>query len=119
MVPFGCGASIFYNYVDFQFRNDTPYTFQLVFWLDEKYINGDLRSDSDLPFAYHIAEKNHAFIKKGEEFYRTNELWRNKVSKVSGDTVESACLQRIFSLVKYVPEEFIDYEDVKFELPVL
>lgn len=107
VVPFGCGASIFYNYVDYQFKNNTGRTFQLLFWLDNKCLNGDLRIDEELPYKYHIAEKNHKFLKIGDTFYRTNEIWRKKIKKIgSGDVLEEKCIQNNFSLVKYIPSEF-------------
>jgi len=111
VVPFGSGATIVYNYRDYQFTNNTPYTFQLLFWLDEKCINGDLRINEDLPYTYHVFEKNHLFLKKGEEFYRTNELWRKKVKKIgSGDILDTEFLQKNFSRVMYIPENYSHYD---------
>lgn len=113
VVPFGSGATIFYNYLDYQFKNDTPYTFQLLFWLDKKCLNGDLRVSEELPYTYHVFEKNHLFLKKEEQFYRANELWRRKVKKIgSGDILETELLQKNFSLVKYTPETYVPYEEL-------
>jgi vancomycin resistance protein VanW len=113
VVPFGSGATIVYNYIDYQFTNHTPHTFQLLFWLDNKCINGDLRIDKELPYTYHVFEQNHLFIKKGEAFYRSNELWRKKIKKIgSGDILETAFLQKNFSLVKYIPENYYIYEEI-------
>lgn len=107
VVPFGSGASLFYNYIDYQFRNDTEHTFQLLFWLDDKCLNGDLRISEELPYTYHVFEKEHEFLKIGETYYRKNELWRKKVKKIgSGDVLGIECLQKNMSLVKYVPDEY-------------
>ena len=103
VVPFGCGASIFYNYLDYQFRNDTPYTFQLRFALDSKYLRGDLRVDRELPSVYHIEEHNHFFLRLGDRYYRTNEIWRREIDRVSGNLRSDRLLMRNFSLVKYIP----------------
>ena len=108
VVPFGCGASIFYNYLDYQFKNNTPYRFQLLFWLDEKCLNGDLRINEELPYTYHIYEENHAFVKVGSEFYRRNEIWRKQVRKEGGIQLSNECLQKNNALVKYVPEQYIE-----------
>ena len=108
VVPFGSGATVFYNYMDYQFKNNTGYTFQLLFWLDKKCINGDLRIDTELPYKYHVFEKNHCFIKSGENFYRRNELWREKYSKAgSGEIIETELIQQNNALVKYVPDDYI------------
>ena len=106
VVPFGSGASAFYNYIDYQFKNETEYTFQLLFWFDDKYINGDLRVNTELPYKYHVFEKNHRFIKIEESFYRQNELWREKYDKKSGDVFETELLQKNNALAKYIPDEY-------------
>lgn len=109
VVPFGSGATIFYNYVDYQFKNNTDYTFQLLFWLDKKCINGDLRINIELPYKYHVFEKNHHFVKAGEHFYRRNELWRKKYyKKGSGEVIETELIQKNNSLVKYIPDEYVN-----------
>ena len=104
VVPFGSGATAFYNYIDYQCKNETEYTFQFLFWLDEKCINGDLRIDKELPYKYHVYEKNHRFVKVNDTFYRQNELWRDKYHKKrGGELIETELLQKNNSLVKYVP----------------
>ncbi|MCL2775802.1 MAG: VanW family protein [Oscillospiraceae bacterium] len=109
VVPFGSGASVFYNYMDYQFINTTEYTFQLLFWFDEKCINGDLRVNIELPYKYHVFEKDHQFVKTGDSFYRRNELWREKYyKKGSGEAFETELLQKNNALVKYVPEEYVE-----------
>ena len=108
VVPFGSGASVFYNYIDYQFINETDYTFQLLFWFDDKCINGDLRVNIELPYKYHVFEKNHEFVKTGDSFYRRNELWREKYyKKGSGDAIETELLQKNNALVKYTPDEYV------------
>jgi vancomycin resistance protein VanW len=113
VVPFGSGATILYNYIDYQFTNNTPQTFQLIFWLDPKCLNGDLRISEDLPYKYHVFEKNHLFLQKEGQFYRTNELWRKKIKKIgTGDILTVEFLQKNFSLVKYIPENYVLYENM-------
>lgn len=107
VVPFGSGATIFYNYIDYQFVNNTNYTFQLLFWFDKKCINGDLRVSEEIPYKYHIFEKNHRFVKIGDSFYRQNELWREKYNKKgNGEVIKTELLQKNNSLVKYIPCEY-------------
>ena len=72
VLPFGSGATVFYNYRDFQFTNNTNHTFQINLWLTDKCLDGDLRIDSELDYAYHVIEKDHQFIKTEVQFYRKN-----------------------------------------------
>jgi vancomycin resistance protein VanW len=111
VLPFGSGATVFYNYRDYQFRNDTPYTFQINLWLSEKCLEGELRIDSALDFAYHVFEKDHQFLKIGNEFYRKNEIWRNRILKFqSGKIVDTELITKNFARVTYIPASYIEVD---------
>lgn len=58
-VPFGAGATLSYNYIDLQVRNDTDDTFTISLWLDETHLNGSLKSDKQLESVFHIEERDH------------------------------------------------------------
>jgi len=58
-VPFGAGATLSYNYIDFQVRNDTENTFQIKLWLDETMLNGELLSKEAVKCTYRVEERNH------------------------------------------------------------
>lgn len=47
-VPFGTGTSIFYNYLDYRFRNDTEQTYQLLVHTTPTHLCGELRTDAPL-----------------------------------------------------------------------
>lgn len=111
-LPFGSGAAIFYNYIDFQFTNNTTDTFQLNLWLTDKHLEGELRVNNELPFSYHVFEKNHKFIKKGDTFFRQNEIWRNCISKKTGDIIHSELMKENYARVTYIPE-FYEIQDVE------
>ena len=107
VVPFGSGATVFFNYGDLKLTNNTNNTFQILFWFDDKCINGDLRTDFELPYKYHIYEKHHRFIRIGDAFYRQNELWQEKYCKKgSGEVIETVLIKNNNSLVKYTPENY-------------
>lgn len=109
VLPFGSGATIFYNYRDFQFTNNTTYTFQINIWFSEKCLEGELRIDNELDYTYHVFEKDHQFLKIENQFYRKNEIWRNKILKFqSGKVVETELITKNFARVTYTPEEFTE-----------
>ena len=58
-VPFGAGATLSYNYIDLQVRNDTDNSFTIALWLDETHLNGSLKSDQPLETVFHIEERDH------------------------------------------------------------
>lgn len=109
VLPFGSGATVFYNYRDYQFTNNTEHTFQINLWFSEKCLEGELRIDKELDYAYHIFEKYHQFLKIDGQFYRKNEIWRNKILKFqSGKIVETQLLTKNFARVTYQPENYVE-----------
>lgn len=115
VLPFGSGATVFYNYIDYQFMNCTPYTFQLRLWLSEKCLEGELRVDQDLDFAYHVFEKDHQFLKIRNKYFRKNEIWRKIISRKSGEILETELVTKNFAEVKYVPDAYEQTDEVIYE----
>ncbi|MBN2729656.1 MAG: VanW family protein [Bacteroidales bacterium] len=76
IVPFGTGATLFYNFKDFVFQNNTNRTYQLLLYLDDEYLQGKILTDDSLHEQYQVFEKAHSFSKVGDDFYRENEIWR-------------------------------------------
>ena len=109
VLPFGSGATVFYNYRDYQFTNNTDHTFQINLWITGKCLDGELRIDTELDFGYHVFEKDHQFIKQEGQFYRKNEIWRNKILKFkSGEIVSTELITKNFARVTYTPENFME-----------
>ncbi len=107
VIPFGSGATVFYNYIDYQFTNNTDYTFQINLWLTDKCLEGDLRISAQLNYVYHVFEKNHQFLKINGEYHRKNEIWRKKVVRFRDTVLETELVTKNFAKVKYVPENYI------------
>ncbi len=75
--PFGSGATCYYPHVDLMIRNDTPYTFQLKIELDNKYLKGEWRTNSEIPYEYKIIEKEHRMTQSYWGGYiRHNSIYR-------------------------------------------
>jgi len=117
VLPFGSGATIYYNYIDLQITNNTTYTFQINLWFSKKCLDGEIRVDRQLPFTYHVFEREHQFVKINEEYFRKNEIWRNKMIRgKSGEIIEVDLVTKNFARVKYIPESF--NEILRLEHPV-
>lgn len=100
-VPFGTGTSIHYNYLDYRLYNPTDATFQLVTYTTDEYLCGELRSDKELPYSYHIRSENEHFEKEGDRYYRCGEVYRKTVDKITGNTVKKELLRKNHALVMY------------------
>ncbi len=58
-IPFGAGATLSYNYIDLQVKNETDKAFQIALWLDDTHLNGELFCEQKIPEKYRIEERNH------------------------------------------------------------
>jgi vancomycin resistance protein VanW len=109
VLPFGSGATVFYNYLDYQFTNHTPHTFQVNLWLSDKCLEGELRISEELDYSYHVVEKKHHFIRISGQFFRSNEIWREKMMKFEGGRVVSTeLIMKNFARVTYTPDQYIE-----------
>ncbi len=91
-VPFGTGATVFYNYLDFAFRNETSSTFQIKVWLEREHLCGEIRCEKNLPFSYSVIQKKHRFVRENGIIYRENEVWCRETDAESLTTVSETLL---------------------------
>jgi vancomycin resistance protein VanW len=112
VIPFGTGATIFFNYRDYQFANHTDRTFQLRIWLSDTFLHGELYTDAAPDYTCHIFEREHQFLKVGDTFYRKNEIWREKQTP---EGITEELLTKNFARVMYVPTSFVEagQEDIR------
>lgn len=100
-VPFGTGTSIFYNYLDYRFKNETSVTFQLITYTTDKYLCGELRAEQSLDFSYHIFTENEGFIKEEAGIFRIGQVYRKVVDKKTGNTLDTELIRNNHARVMY------------------
>jgi len=81
---FGTRTSIFYNHIDYRFRNDTNQTFQVFVYTTEEYLCGEIRAEKELPMKYHVYIKDEKFVYEGEDIYRVGTVYRKCNDKKTG-----------------------------------
>ncbi|MCD4701870.1 MAG: VanW family protein [Candidatus Aegiribacteria sp.] len=113
-VPFGTGATLFYNYLDFMFRNSTPWRFQLKTWVDESSLQGEIRSEVVPPGKFVVEERDHRFIRVNGTVYRENELWRIETDSASSEIVTEELLMKNHAEVLYDVSEIPGIEVIEF-----
>jgi vancomycin resistance protein VanW len=101
VLPFGSGASVFYNYVDLCLYNPTPHKLQFRVWLTDKHLKGIIYCDDHWPISYHIEERNHQFHRTEGKNYRENEIWRRAIDKKTGKMINEQLMIHNYSEVKY------------------
>ncbi len=76
-VPFGTGTSVFYNNVDYRFKNTTDVAVQICVYLQEGDLCGELYAERKFPFRYRITEDDFGFSMENGEFYRNSKVYRH------------------------------------------
>ncbi len=104
-IPFGTGATIFYNLIDLKIKNITPYPMQIKLWLSDNQLKGQILSTHPLKEKYHIKEKEHHFIQTSNGVYRYNEIYRETL--VDGEIIGEEKIATNCAKVMYIPS-FID-----------
>ena len=101
-LPFGSGASVFFNYIDLQFRNDTATTFRLRVWVDTHHLHGELHVDALPALAYHVEERDHRFFKDADNaWWRENRLHRISIDRRTGKVVQDSLIAHNIAKVLY------------------
>lgn len=77
-VPFGFGATVFYNHVDFQFRNRLDQPILLEVEPGESSLTGRLRCKRPTGWTIRVVETDHRFFREIGRVWRENRLWREK-----------------------------------------
>lgn len=102
-LPFGSGATISYNYIDLQIRNDTKRDYYLCLDLTSSHLVGEWRSTNHELYQYEMIEKNHHFTQHTSgKYLRHNQIWRRKFSE-DGVCIREECVAENHALMMYSP----------------
>ena len=100
-VPFGTGTSVFYNYLDYRFKNNTSQDIQLLLWVEDDTLCGELRSESEFPYRYKLLEENHHYKKEGEKYYRISQVYKCTIDRKTNEVIKKELILDNHSLVMY------------------
>jgi vancomycin resistance protein VanW len=75
-VPFGCGATVFYNYADLRFENPLPQPVLCRFLLKDRHLISELWTEEDPGWTVEIYEVEHRFYCEDNHWMRENRLRR-------------------------------------------
>ncbi|QAA30703.1 VanW family protein [Clostridium manihotivorum] len=111
-LPFGTGTSIVYNYLDYQFKNNTDNTYQLITYTTDEHLCGELRSLNEQKLSYHIIEKDMNFSLEKDGYYRNNKVFRRIINKIDGNIIDEKLIVQNHSKVMY-DSKYIDRNLIK------
>jgi vancomycin resistance protein VanW len=102
-IPFACGATLAYNYIDLQLRNDTTNTFQIKLWLDDEYLHGELLGDKPLDDRYEVFETDHLIkLQPWGGYTRHNRIWQRRTSLIDG-SIDERLVTENHAIMMYEP----------------
>lgn len=100
-IPFGTGTSIFYNYLDYRFVNNTQHTYQLNVHVSDEYLHGEIRADHIINHRYHIEVENEHFTQENGIIYRNGRIMRTKIDKSTGLVLQKELIKTNHAKVMY------------------
>lgn len=100
-IPFGTGTSIAYNYIDYRFKNTTENTFQLIVYVTQTHLCGELRAMHELSVGYNIETRNEHFARENGIVYRVGEVVRTCIDVRTGKTISEELLRKNHAKVMY------------------
>ncbi|MBR3839889.1 MAG: VanW family protein [Erysipelotrichales bacterium] len=100
-VPFGTGTSISYKNIDYRFKNTTNQDVQLLVWIDEGKLFGELRSEFPIDTKYELVEENHHYRKENGKYYRISQVYRNVIDMSSNQMIRKELILDNHSEVLY------------------
>lgn len=101
-VPFGCGATVFYNRSDLRFRNTLSQPISIQLEIHEGFLQGKIMSAFEANFSVEVFDKNHRFFIKRGKWYRENEIWR-RVFDMEGAIIDEHLIDTNLALTLYIP----------------
>ena len=114
-VPFGTGTSVSYNNIDYRFRNNTDQDVQILVWIEDGELLGELRSEREFPYRYKLIEENHHFKKEGDKYYRISQVYRLVIDRATNEVLNKELILDNHSAVLYdyslIPEDQIRNDD--------
>ncbi len=99
VLPFGSGATVFYNYVDLVVKNISTEPQQLHIWLTDRHLKGQILSTTAASNKFSVHEENHYFVHWHKHWYRYNELYRDYLDR--GKLVKSELITTNLAPVLY------------------
>ena len=100
-VPFGTGTSVCYNSSDYRFKNNTDQNIQILVWIENGELCGELRSEKEFPYRYKLVEENNHFEKEGDYYFRISQVYRLIIDRKTNKEIKRELILDNHSKVLY------------------
>jgi vancomycin resistance protein VanW len=101
--PFGSGATIVYNYIDLQIKNDTQHSYQLLLRVGEADLEGEWRCEQPLTEKYEVYESEHLITQEWWGGYMRHNVIKRKVFDLGGKQIGDDFITENHAIMMYEP----------------
>lgn len=102
-IPFACGATLAYNYIDLQLHNPTDHAYRIHLWLDDEYLHGELFCENMPDTQFKIFETDHNIQQQPWGGYtRHNKIWKQK-NNLAGEEISKELVSINHAIMMYNP----------------
>ncbi len=102
-IPFACGATLSYNYIDLQIKNETNFKFQLKLSVDDEYLYGEIWCSDTIKLTYEVMETDHVFKHQPWGGYtRHNKIWKI-IKSIEDQSEQKILISENAAIVMYNP----------------
>lgn len=102
-LPFGSGATCFYNYLDLQIRNDTQVSYQLILELNGTHLVGKWFADDQPLYSYEVYERSHWISQEFWGGYIRHNIIGRRTWNTNGELILDEELTRNDAIMMYEP----------------
>ncbi|MHB1125730.1 MAG: VanW family protein [Bacillota bacterium] len=101
--PFGSGATVVYNYIDLQIKNETPYFYQLLVRVGASNLEGEWRCEQPLPRKYEVYECDHLITQEWWGGYLRHNVIRRRVFDLDNNQIGDDLITENHAIMMYEP----------------
>lgn len=101
--PFGTGATCSYNYLDLQIENKTKDKYQLLIYLTDDSLVGELRSEKKDKYRYDVYEKEHSITPGMFGGYVRNNIIYRKIFNEYDELIKDEYITENHAYMLYAP----------------
>ena len=101
--PFGSGATVVYNYIDLQIKNETQHSYQLQICVGESDLEGEWRCEQPLPQKYEVYESDHLIKQEWWGGYMRHNVIKRKVFDLNNNQIGDDFITENHAIMMYEP----------------
>ncbi|MDN4166192.1 VanW family protein [Cytophagales bacterium LB-30] len=103
-IPFGAGATLSYNYIDLQIKNETQQAYQLKLWLSDEHLHGAIFCEQPPQEYYEVYEAHHRIVHQWWGGYtRHNQIKRRVYHTSSHELLRDEWVLENHAIMMYEP----------------